>query len=283
VAFYGDVVMPAFWTSENGYTDFIAMPTAIVRVYTSEGFVIGADGRCGQGETVVTDQAQKIFPIVEADRTLAYAFSGTTVTTDTKDQTVVVDLVSEIHKSVATLSQRQSRHDLMWYVSQIWPTPYSLLLSKTKDIGPFPTVASDPGVIAHVLFYGYYRKTPSELDLRFMQEEQKVVRPRLFPNPHLKQGTVVHGSENIANVLFSAQDQRLSRYRTSAMGRRSGNLSLSEGIEIAQNYIQACDSDEGRQIDPVLCAGIGGHIHIAAITEGEGFKWIIPPLEDSLH
>jgi hypothetical protein len=53
-------------------------------------------------------------------------------------------------------------------------------------------------------------------------------------------------------------------------------LSLSEGIEIAETYIRACDSNEGRQVDPALCAGIGGHIHIAAITPA-GFKWIKEP------
>jgi hypothetical protein len=174
VALYGDVVMPEFWPPENEQTEIIDMPTAIVKAYTSEGFVIGADGRCTQAESgiVVTDDAQKIFPLSESHRTLAYVFCGTTAITDVRDQTLVVDLTSEIHKSVATMSQTESKHDINWYVSKLWPAAYESLrtASRNHHIGRFCGAPDDPGLIAQVSFYGYYRGSPAELDLQFRHE-----------------------------------------------------------------------------------------------------------------
>jgi len=58
------------------------MPTAIVRVYTNEGFVIAADGRNLNSEAqpgtdpIITDEAQKIFPAQHHKASLAYAIAG---------------------------------------------------------------------------------------------------------------------------------------------------------------------------------------------------------------
>ena len=287
MAFYGDVAMPEYWSAQNNQGEFVDMPTAIVKAYTSEGFVIGADGRVRQDETgiVVTDSTQKIFPIVESNRTLAYALYGNITITDTADHKLVLDLASEIHKSVAAMSRRESRHDINWYVSKLWPTAYESLLKARRDhnIGPFPDAADDRGIIAHVLFYGYYRDEPVEVDLQFRHESQKIVRPRLSSLPVQRIERLpldIRGSKKVADLLINSDDSRFARFRTPAMRLLTRKrLSLSEGIEIAEKYISACDSDEGRAVDPTICAGIGGHIHIAAIT-ATGFNWIKEPMQD---
>src|SRR5260370_22418112 len=257
------------------------MPTAIVKVYTKDGFVIGADGRCRQAETgvVVSDTAQKIFLIINPDRTLAYAVYGTLGITDASNQSVVVDLASAIHKSVSAMAQSPARHDLTWYVSKLWPPAYEALLrvSKNREIGPFPDAPGDPGLIAHVFFWGYYRGTAAEMDLQFRHENQKIIRPRLRPSQRIK-ALDICGSLKVANSVISSDDPRFAKYRTPATDlRNKKSLSLTDGIDIVQSYIRACDSDEGREIDS-LCAGIGGHIHIALVTPS-GFRWHIPPHE----
>ncbi|HWF13841.1 MAG TPA: hypothetical protein VG272_08915, partial [Candidatus Acidoferrales bacterium] len=53
--------------------------TAIVSVYTPEGFVVGADGlRVDANGVDVTDTAVKIFPIIHPDLIGVHAWAGTT-------------------------------------------------------------------------------------------------------------------------------------------------------------------------------------------------------------
>src|ERR1039457_7383111 len=56
----------------------IPMSTAIARIWTSDGFVVAADGRQTNSLTreVMTDSAQKIFPVEHPHRKLAYAIAG---------------------------------------------------------------------------------------------------------------------------------------------------------------------------------------------------------------
>jgi hypothetical protein len=52
------------------------MASAILPFYTSEGFLIAADGRARSEEIVLCDAVTKIFSISEPRRSLAYAFGG---------------------------------------------------------------------------------------------------------------------------------------------------------------------------------------------------------------
>src|SRR5580658_8762934 len=58
--------------------------TAIVTVYTADGFIIGADGRRfdSKTKTIETDTAQKVFWFESKTIRLAYAWTGTTEASD---------------------------------------------------------------------------------------------------------------------------------------------------------------------------------------------------------
>ena len=51
-------------------------------------------------------------------------------------------------------------------------------------------------------------------------------------------------------------------------------LSFIEARGVAINYIHACESDAGREIDPIYAPTIGGDIHIATITPQGGARWM---------
>lgn len=274
--FIGDCPPPQFWSPCDDARIILDMATAIVRVFTSEGFVVGADGRMRDGSTkaIVSDNEQKIFPVSNPDRALVYAFSGTPLIIDDSTGALVVDMIDSIGKGVARTANTKSHHDITWYVSKLWKEAQDQLIQakKSADIGPFQDYPHDPGIICHVFFWGYYRNVPVELDLRFTHENQKILRPLLFPTARFKQGWQIYGSQRVGELLVS-RDQRFSANWTNAMDPRKQGLTLAEGIEIVQNYIRACDSDAGREVDPDLCGGIGGHIHIATITPS-GVAWV---------
>src|SRR5690242_9871498 len=86
--YYGDLVVPTDWSGIYRDGQFSAEPllvsepmsTAIVRIYTQEGFVIAADGRRRRTRDwkIISDHVQKVFPVVEPGRSIAYAMTGTT-------------------------------------------------------------------------------------------------------------------------------------------------------------------------------------------------------------
>jgi hypothetical protein len=52
---------------------------------------------------------------------------------------------------------------------------------------------------------------------------------------------------------------------------------LSSGIAHAKGFLEACCDPLAAEIDS-MCGGIGGHIHVAAMTRESGFQWFIPPI-----
>jgi hypothetical protein len=74
------------------------MATAILVVYTHDGFVVCADRRKARRDgSVVDDDAQKLFPV--NGKALAYGLAGTVQFTNGCDE-IVFDLVSKMHGAV---------------------------------------------------------------------------------------------------------------------------------------------------------------------------------------
>ena len=72
------------WECEE-ISDLEEMPTSIVRIYTSQGFVIAADGReyDPKSGNPLSNNIRKVFPIKEPKRALLYALSALVPSGDT--------------------------------------------------------------------------------------------------------------------------------------------------------------------------------------------------------
>ncbi len=279
------ICLPELWTLGQ---EHYQMPTAIVRAYTSEGFLIAADGRArDEHGKKLSDSRQKIFPITDSNRALSCVIYGVPRITHPTDETrVIVDLVSEASSAIKSLSNSKASN-LRSYTLKFSRLLHKVLLDagkNNKGIRLYPTMnhyAEEPGthVISYVFFDGYYKNNPGRVNAVFFHRDQRLHAPNLDRQP-LQEGYRIDGSALVADALLRPDfDERLSAYRTPAM-EKPKDFTLAEAAEVATNYIRACDSDVGREIDPVVCPGIGGHTHIATITPTDGFKWLIPPLED---
>jgi hypothetical protein len=282
--YYGDpFYLGETWTSSIG-TECYEMPTAIVRIYTSEGFVIAGDGRA-RDETgrILTENQQKVFPIVDSNRALCYSMNGMPRVYNPADQgETLVDLVAQADQSGKSL-QAGNPANLNSYARKFCRMLRNSLHAANRKnettVRLFPTLnpyQSEPGshVILYVYFDGYYKGIPGQVDAIFFHRNQTVASPDVSKNLNLQPSYKVHGSLLVANSLLTPTfDPRLSAYRTAAMSKPLSQITLAEAVEIAAQYIRACDSEIGREIDPVLAPGIGGHIHIATITPNHGFEW----------
>jgi hypothetical protein len=82
------------------------MASAIILFYTSDGFLIAADGRARINGSVSSDMTTKIFHISEPNRSLAYAFGGSVALTDKDDSGIILfDFRDEAVQAIRSLKK----------------------------------------------------------------------------------------------------------------------------------------------------------------------------------
>lgn len=283
MALYGD---PGFCTLHivpgAGNIVSVSMPTAIVRTYTNEGFVIAADGRKTKTQdgsvVVVSDATQKIFPVVGQAQSLAYAIAGTVQFTPKDSDEIVFDLIAEISNASQEFASRRSRN-LAGYSTRLCRAVNARLAHVQKTGKPFrypedavPLPGEHGRTIAHVFLEGYSGAAPARVRARFCHEDQKLLEPEIITGELAAGCPMVYGPGDVTNLLFKTEDPRFAVYRRKTLLRR--DMTMSESIEIAKSYIGACCDPEALKIDEKACSGIGGRIHIATITAKNGFQWV---------
>jgi hypothetical protein len=254
------------------------MSTAIVRIYTEEGFVIAADGRQVREDGLpFNDGAQKIFPLCDERGSLAYAICGTTLMTSDDDTNEPVwDLAAEMAHAIKSLSGRKSKN-LFGYATRL-SRPINRHLKEAKqngNIAKYPTetdmIDHDGSMIAEALIDGYYNGVPSRVSIKLYHRSQQLAEPEVFRDSIPTGSYVIHGSKLISESFRNPADRRFADYGQLAW--TNSPVTLSEAIKVSEGYIRACSSPEAIQMD-AKCAGIGGHIHIATITPKDGFRWV---------
>jgi hypothetical protein len=254
------------------------MPSAVVLTFTSEGFVIAADGlaRDDNGEPI-SRTTQKIFQA--GGLPLGFSLCGR-ASFDSKNSKNDLNLLNDAPYEVAAISGSKY-HDLSSFAFSFGQHLYALLRKRfdAGDMEPLPEKDSDRQAdehhFLHVFLAGYFNGQPDWQFLTFRHRMQELRQP-LLRNKPLQKGPLIYGSREVENRLFRSEDPALALYRVKGF-QESEHPSLSDGIEAAKNYIRACCDPEIAKFDPKVCAAIGGHIHVAKVTEQNGFEWVVPP------
>jgi hypothetical protein len=252
------------------------VPTAIFRYLTSSGLILAADGKA----TDLIDtknqwtNIQKIFEIKGTPA--AYALNGN----------VGLGGEPELHlgEKFRELVNARTPHpipDLVAYAKELAKLLYSWLAdAKAKELIPYFYGYHEGGsrtTIAHILLFGYCKGTPKEADIWVWHRDQ-VPGCSAEPFDFARQNPRPWGSPPVWNALLSG-DPKFSKFVTTKIPPKDEieRTSLLDAAKIGESYIAACDSDEGLELDPVMCRTIGGHVHIAAISP-TCFLWLRPPI-----
>jgi len=248
------------------------MPTALVRTYTTGGFVIAADGRMRSDRTwaIVSDTTQKIFEVGDQRRMLAYAFVGAAKLTPDDSDEVVFDFISETAKVVRVLATRKTKN-LFGYAVRLSRAIQALLMD-AKDVR-FPVEGkqqpNETGItICRLFLDGYCNGLPSRAAVRFSHEDQKLSKPEISDPGIEEDDFLARGSKIVAQLLLDTNDERFSAYRVAPT---QFSDSMSWAIERAKQYILACSDPKGTEADEEGCKHIGGRIHIATVKRESGF------------
>jgi hypothetical protein len=292
----------SMWCPGLSQFDCEPMSTAIVRIYTPEGFVLAADGFSTENDL---GAEQKIFPATNSPSwTLAYGLSEKARAFFHHDETgvdVIVDFAEECKLTAKRMNSRHPR-DLNDYAKT-----FTRLLG--DQIFEQITEAKNHGKIMEE-DYSKFMESPRNTTLQFagyFEGDPAIATTELYfsrPEPYVRlvQPTTQNfdrfhdcwGSKVVLGVLSSkdsdftgkfvtaeevqAASHIASRYRTPEFVKflTTERLSLDEGVGAAKTYIEACSDLEAPKID-VKCKFIGGRRHIAKITRSDGFVWIEPP------
>jgi hypothetical protein len=245
---------------------FAYMSTAIVRIYTRDGFVIAADGRTSDKSGAVRDDAtQKVFPMTRPSMHLAYAIAGDVQIVQRATGEVLLDLHVATKEAFEVIADRP----------ESWPV-FSTLLANTildrvecaRRLREFHRV--EEGKQASLFIDGYHNGQPRRTHVKFkytcapQQKAKKVVIPNDLCDNY------GYGSKLVQAAIDSG-DSRFAQFQPATI--REG-MSLDEAIIVARNRIAAQFGDypPGLEIDP-KCRHIGGRILIALVTPS-GFDWI---------
>lgn len=281
--FFGDITPGQFFGSCVILT--ADMPTAIARMYSKEGFAVAADGRGsradGRGSNI--ENAQKIFPINDAEKSLAYTFAGMVqfFSEDNPDKSVF-DFVTETEKAVRSVGIGTASSAVEFVQQLCVPLEAKLRSVVTANGGAaFPTnepIAERPGVyqIAHIFFDGYFQGIPRQMLATFLHQNQCLLKTETSWNTPVPNVLSGYGSKIVFDLVGGREDGWAASYRTQP--REPQALSLKEAETSVRNYVAACCDSRAMEVDPEHCWAIGGHIHIATITKSDGFKWVQEPI-----
>lgn len=254
------------------------MASAILLFYTSEGFLIAADGRARINGIVDSDSTTKIFSISEPNRSLAYAFGGSVALTDKDDPGIILfDFRAEALKIIESL--RSVAYDnLSSYANDCSAELFKRLVSAQKNERMEKFSEKNPSIV-YVFFAGYVAGQPSYVTVQFLREGQIALPPVVDQMP-LTKGykplVPLYGSGVVAQHIFEMDDPEFANYRVGKVNV-ADSVRLSEVADVASKYFSACADPEAMKIDAEICQAIGGDIHIAKVTPENGFEWVIPP------
>jgi hypothetical protein len=243
-----------------GYRSGVECPdmTAIAYVYTSEGFVVGADGLRVDASTNrdVTHTAQKIFLIKHPNFSGIQAWAGASRLFSLGGEPFIFSEESE--HLMNNLSQI-SVNSLADYATHLASEIYQRLLAYNGPVIRNTSLVSKDQV-ARGLLVGSINGRVESAQIMFPHQNGFLLPPVLR---EVSEAPTTF-------CIFSGSALVWSDLQRSNV---SPPTSLAEGTHLIRTYIQRCADKRYEYVD---CRNIGGHIHIAAITSQRTW-WLDPP------
>ncbi len=229
--------------------------TALVSVYTDEGFVFGADGRrLDPDRKLERDDTQKIFGCHAANLRALFGWSGHPIL-GTSQHSFDFRL-----NTLATISAYEKEHfkNLIEYAETIADAMNILIqtfMTRTK-------AGLDPRCeeLARLAMVGYVNGKPQSVRMILSANKGTLNPSRLDQahNPPVPAIEVTSGHKSVYDSMVES-------------GQMLPCSTLVDGCDLIRKYIHGCTEVPTEDINT-----IGGHIHIAAVTPA-GSQWMVPP------
>jgi hypothetical protein len=274
MARYGDTAINIWFSPSRRH---FQMPTAIIVCRLANAFFIAADGRSRrENGDLVSDHERKIFSIEVGPARFAFAVTGTArFTPDNDAEDIVFNFNIEIQNAAQELAKIECADAIDYSDRLINLVNVSLkrAVENAQKAGKPVSYPSNPenyedGSIVSVFLCGYYARWALGMVVKFFHREQRLAEPTKLTTIGVG-NSAISGSKEVDNCL-TLNDPRFAAFRF----QLPASPSFEELAAYAKAYVAACNSDAGRAVDPILCPGIGGHVHAATVESQSGFRWI---------
>jgi len=251
------------------------MSTAIIMIYTKEGFVAASDGFGNRSKGAPSLEEQKIFDTSGIGFTLIYGLSGAVSLPDKDADGNEIDWFKPIYSQVASELKSIPIPNLEEYAD--------LFVAKVgnkihKEIANTTDRWADNPHTLRMQFVGYFYGVPgmAERVLTYCRSGFSVPC-KITCSPARFANSLRVGYDEVAEILAHDKDNNFRDFRTEAwkkVWQRDENISLGEAIDAAKKYVWACASDAALQFDPQKIKNIGGQLFLATLTPA--VNWIEP-------
>jgi hypothetical protein len=248
------------------------MPTAIIRNYTGDAFIVAADGMA-QG-TSPTLSRRKIFQF-GGNKWLAYAFAGRVAIGPREGPEIWFDFRERIEKAVQSLSLDHYA-TLSEYATALRDHAHRALIKTcTSDQIAFDNATELGAPFAHVFISGYFKQVASSVIIEFYRENRQFAKPNVSPDELIIGEPRRHGSYIIDAYLSQNHPPFFNDWYRRALEVPLPHFSeaMKGAVLRSRQYIEVCSSPEARALDD-FCKEIGGDIHMASITPKDGIRWV---------
>ncbi len=248
------------------------MPTAIIRNYTGEAFVVAADGMA-EG-TTPTLSRRKIFKFGD-NKSLAYAFAGRVAIGPDEGPETWFDFRDRINQAVQSLSL-DLYTTLSDYATHLADHAHRALVERCASHHlTFDNAAELGAPLACVFISGYFKQLASSVIIEFCRENRQFATPKVSVDEPIVRPLRRHGSNVIDAYLHQNHPPFCSeRYlRPLEVPLPHFSEAMKGAVLRSRQYIEVCSSPEARAMDD-FCKTIGGKIHMVSITPTDGIQWI---------
>jgi hypothetical protein len=265
MGYYGDLHGECiYWEDE-----VLSMSTAIIRIYTHDGFVIAADGRRLNGRTgaIVGEHESKISRLLHPFGVVCCSFAGAVQLTHKGTNSVGLDFSLETAKMAEAITRERPK-SLYHYADRL-----AAGLCEARDgFESNPLNSGDRASTTYLFLDGFFAGHPKRAKIEIPNGTPRKGK-EVFPQELIPGRVEGYGSPHVMRVLFGKNETgKLASYRQKC--HTGHTMTLSEAVEVAFNVVKAHCDPEALLIDPEVCAAIGGHIHISTITPQNGFEWV---------
>jgi hypothetical protein len=228
--------------------------TAIVSSFTSDSFVIGADGRSlGKDRKVVCDYSQKIFDFKCRYVSVVYAWCGETHVVNEANE-ILYDLNTITREALSSALQVLDK-DFFTFIQRCC----SGILDNIIKTPVVRKVTNSDSTLneakARMLLNGYFDGVPFTTEFYIRETDRIRVRAE---NVYMPIPTPTRN-------LFSGCEEQNARYANEVP------MTPEEALKFVSDYIQACIDNPHPD-----CFIVGGCRHIARL-DSNGFSWIEKP------
>lgn len=236
--------------------------SAIIRVFTNEGFVVFADGRSTPVDPSkpVNDETQKIFDVSSDSGPLSMGIVGSTQIETADGQCVDV---TRLFTDSADILRTANVVDFAEYGERLWGLVKHELI--THHSGTFDAIKNGDDLF-NVFVDGFMNGVAGSVRIHVFAENDGLIQDITLPA--IRRRPTIHGADVLAKSMFEGDALNAPTYS----GSWGLIMNVGDVTAAAQAYIRACGEARNIEIEP-FCALIGGHIH-GAVVALTGFRWV---------